>query len=153
MWKAGHSLIKAKMKETHAALAGEMSGHVFYSNRWFGFDDAIYTGARLLEILTKDNKPISEYLADLPHVVSTPEIRADVQEERKFEIVQRLTEEFKKTNKVIDIDGARILFDKGWGLVRASNTQPILVLRFEAEDEVALQQIQNIVESKLQEIV
>jgi phosphomannomutase/phosphoglucomutase len=152
MWKAGHSLIKAKMKETHAALAGEMSGHVFYSNRWFGFDDAIYTGARLLEIITNDEKPVSEYLADLPHMISTPEIRADILEERKFDIVQRLTEEFKKTNKVIDIDGARILFDKGWGLVRASNTQPILVLRFEAADAESLKQIQQTVENKLHEL-
>lgn len=152
MWKAGHSLIKAKMKETHAALAGEMSGHVFYQDRWFGFDDAIYTGARLLEILTNDNKPVSEYLADLPHVVSTPEIRTEVPEENKFEIVRQLTESFKQTHKVIDIDGARILFDKGWGLVRASNTQPVLVSRYEALDEESLNEIQQTVESKVAEL-
>ena len=152
MWKAGHSLIKAKMKETHAALAGEMSGHVFYQDRWFGFDDAIYTGARLLEILTNDEKQVSEYLSDLPHTVSTPELRTEVAEEKKFEIVKKLTEEFKKTNKVIDIDGARILFDKGWGLVRASNTQPVLVSRFEALDDASLKQIQDTVEAKVREL-
>lgn len=152
MWKAGHSLIKAKMKETSAALAGEMSGHVFYQDRWFGFDDAIYTGARLLEILTNDVKPVSQYLSDLPHVVSTPEIRTEVAEENKFEIVRKLTEAFKQTHQVIDIDGARILFDKGWGLVRASNTQPVLVSRFEALDEESLRQIQTTVEAKVQEL-
>lgn len=152
MWKAGHSLIKAKMKETGAALAGEMSGHTFYQNRWFGFDDAIYTGARLLEILTNSDKPVSEYLADLPHVVSTPEIRTEVDESRKFEIVRQLTEAFKATNKVIDVDGARVLFDAGWGLVRASNTQPVLVSRFEALDEESLRQIQQTVENKVAEL-
>ncbi len=152
MWKAGHSLIKAKMKETGAALAGEMSGHTFYQNRWFGFDDAIYTGARLLEILTNSDKPVSEYLSDLPHAVSTPEIRTEVDEARKFEIVRQLTEAFKTTNQVIDVDGARVLFDKGWGLVRASNTQPVLVSRFEALDEASLQQIQQTVEKKIAEL-
>lgn len=152
MWKAGHSLIKAKMKETGAALAGEMSGHTFYQNRWFGFDDAIYTGARLLEILTNSDKPVSEYLSDLPHAVSTPEIRTEVDESKKFEIVRQLTEAFKKTNKVIDVDGARVLFDKGWGLVRASNTQPVLVSRFEALDDESLQQIQQTVEKKIAEL-
>lgn len=140
------------MKETHAALAGEMSGHVFYQDRWFGFDDAIYTGARLLEILTNDDKPVSEYLADLPHVVSTPEIRTEVPEEHKFDIVRQLTEAFKQTHKVIDIDGARILFEKGWGLVRASNTQPVLVSRYEALDEESLNEIQQTVESKVAEL-
>lgn len=152
MWKAGHSLIKAKMKETGAALAGEMSGHVFYQHRWFGFDDALYTGARLLEILTNDDKPVSEYLADLPHVVSTPELRTEVDEARKFQIVKELTEAFQKTNEVIDIDGARILFEKGWGLVRASNTQPVLVSRYEALDEQSLSEIQQIVEKKVAEL-
>lgn len=152
MWKAGHSLIKAKMKETNAALAGEMSGHVFYKQRWFGFDDAIYTGARLLEILTNDERTVSQYLSDLPHVVSTPELRTEVPEERKFEIVRLLTAAFKQTHEVIDIDGARVLFDKGWGLVRASNTQPVLVSRYEALDEESLREIQNTIETKLREI-
>ncbi|MBC7795805.1 MAG: phosphomannomutase/phosphoglucomutase [Pyrinomonadaceae bacterium] len=152
MWKAGHSVIKAKMKETKAAFAGEMSGHIFFADRWFGFDDAIYSGARLLEILTNDDKPLSSYLQDLPQVVSTPEIRAEVSDEKKFEIVAKLTEAFKQTNEVIDIDGARILFEKGWGLVRASNTQPVLVLRFEAQDEASLKEIQTTVENKVKEL-
>jgi phosphomannomutase/phosphoglucomutase len=153
MWKAGHSLMKAKMKETNAALAGEMSGHIFYKQRWFGFDDAIYTGARLLEILTNDSRPVSAHIADLPPAFSTPELRTEVPEERKFAIVRKLTEFFKTTNKVIDIDGARILFDKGWGLVRASNTQPVLVSRFEAADQESLKQIQEIVEAKTREFL
>lgn len=152
MWKAGHSLIKAKMRETGAALAGEMSGHIFFADRYFGYDDAIYSGARLLEILSHSEKPVSEYLADLPAGFNTPEIRFECHEEQKFEIVRRLTEEFKKTNPVIEIDGARVLFENGWGLVRASNTQPVLVLRFEAADENSLTEIQNTVESKLQEL-
>jgi phosphomannomutase/phosphoglucomutase len=143
MWKVGHSLIKAKMKETGAALAGEMSGHIFFGDRYFGFDDAIYSGARLLEILSNTEKPLSEFLADVPPVYNTPEIRIDCPEERKFEIVRQLTEEFKQTNEVIDVDGARILFDNGWGLIRASNTQAILVLRFEAET------LENSVESRV----
>lgn len=153
MSKVGHSLIKAKMKETNAVLAGEMSGHIFFADRFFGFDDAIYSGARLLEILSNSNKPLSEYLSDLPKVVNTPEIRVDCADDKKFEIVKRLTEEFKQTNEVIDIDGARILFENGWGLVRASNTQAILVLRFEAADEKSLSKIQKIVDAKLQIVV
>ncbi|HYP49538.1 MAG TPA: phosphomannomutase/phosphoglucomutase, partial [Pyrinomonadaceae bacterium] len=152
MWKAGHSLIKAKMRETGAALAGEMSGHIFFADRYFGYDDAIYSGARLLEILSNSEKPLSEFLSDLPKAINTPEIRIDCPEEKKFEVVRRITEEFKKTNEVIDVDGARIIFENGWGLVRASNTQAILVLRFEAIDENALRQIQEIVENKLIEI-
>lgn len=152
MWKAGHSLIKAKMRETGAALAGEMSGHIFFADRYFGYDDAIYSGARLLEILSNTQKPLSELLSDLPPAINTPEIRVDCPEEKKFEIVRRVTDEFKKTNEVIDVDGARILFENGWGLVRASNTQAILVLRFEATDENALQVIQETVENKLREI-
>ena len=153
MWKAGHSLIKAKMKENGAALAGEMSGHIFFADRFFGFDDAIYSGARLLEILSTSDRPLSAYLTDLPAAVNTPEIRIDCPEERKFEIVRQLTEEFKLSNKVIDVDGARILFENGWGLVRASNTQAILVLRFEANDENALREIQHKVESRVNELI
>ena len=152
MWKAGHSLIKAKMRETGAALAGEMSGHIFFADRYFGYDDAIYSGARLLEILSHTEKPLSELLSDLPPAINTPEIRVDCPEEKKFEVVRRVTEEFKKTNQVIDVDGARIIFENGWGLVRASNTQAILVLRFEATDESALRLIQETVENKLREI-
>lgn len=153
MWKAGHSLIKSKMKETGAALAGEMSGHIFFADRFFGFDDAIYSGARLLEILSKSEKPLSAYLADLPPAFNTPEIRIDCPEEKKFEIVRQLTEEFSKTNEVIDVDGARILFPDGWGLVRASNTQAILVLRFEAESLEALERIQRNVETRVLELI
>ena len=153
MWKVGHSLIKAKMKETGAALAGEMSGHIFFADRFFGFDDAIYSGARLLEILSNSEKPLSEFLADLPQTYNTPEIRIDCPDEQKFEIVRRLTEEFKQTNEVIDIDGARILFDNGWGLVRSSNTQPILVLRFEAESQNALENIQRVIETRVYELI
>src|SRR5262249_20116011 len=146
MWKVGHSLIKAAMKEKHAVLAGEMSGHIFFAHRYFGYDDAIYSGARLLEILSHTDKPLTALLADLPATVNTPEIRFDCPDEKKFEIVRRLTEEFKKTHRVIDIDGARILFEHGWGLVRASNTQPVLVMRFEADTEDHLRTIQVTVE-------
>ena len=153
MSKVGHSLIKTKMKQTDAALAGEMSGHIFFADRFFGFDDAIYSGARLLEILSNSEKPLSEFLNDLPKVFNTPEIRIDCDDNQKFEIVRLLTEKFKQTHQVIDIDGARILFENGWGLVRASNTQAILVLRFEATDEESLNFIRQTVESSVQEII
>ncbi len=153
MWKAGHSLIKAKMKETGAALAGEMSGHIFFADRFYGFDDATYAGARLLEILSKTNKTLSELLADLPETFSTPELRVDCSEEKKFEIVAKIAEEFAKTNEVITIDGARILFENGWGLVRASNTQAILVLRFEADTNENLVAIRETVESRVNYLI
>ncbi len=149
MWKAGHSLIKAKMKETNAALAGEMSGHIFFADRFYGFDDATYAGARVLEILSKTDKKLSELLADLPETFSTPELRVDCADEQKFEVVAKIAEEFAKTNEVITIDGARILFENGWGLVRASNTQAILVLRFEADSEENLRKIQETVEAEV----
>jgi phosphomannomutase / phosphoglucomutase len=149
MWKAGHSLIKAKMKETHAALAGEMSGHIFFADRFYGFDDATYAGARVLEILSHTDKPLSALLADLPVTFSTPELRVDCPEEKKFAVVKAVTEEFRQTNEVIDIDGARILFAHGWGLVRASNTQAILVLRFEADSKADLEKIQKTVEDRV----
>ncbi len=153
MWKAGHSLIKAKMKETNAALAGEMSGHIFFADRFYGFDDATYAGARVLEILSKTDKTLSELLSDLPETFSTPELRVDCADERKFEIVQKIADEFAKTNEVITIDGARILFENGWGLVRASNTQAILVLRFEADSEENLKKIREIVEKRVNELI
>jgi phosphomannomutase/phosphoglucomutase len=149
MWKAGHSLIKAKMKETGAALAGEMSGHIFFADRFYGFDDATYAGARVLEILSKTDKNLSELLSDLPETFSTPELRVDCTEEQKFAVVQKIADEFSKTNEVITTDGARILFENGWGLVRASNTQAILVLRFEADSEERLQEIQRTVEARV----
>lgn len=153
MWKVGHSLIKAKMKETRAAMAGEMSGHLFFADSYFGYDDAIYAGARLLEILTNTDEPLSSLLADLPGTVVTPEIRLDCPDDKKFDVVRKLTEEFKLTNEVIDIDGARILFEHGWGLVRASNTQPVIVLRFEADSQAHLREIQQFVEAKLESLV
>jgi len=149
MWKAGHSLIKGKMKEEGALLAGEMSGHLFFAERYFGYDDAIYAGARLLEILTNEKKELEELLAGVPSLVSTPEIRMDCPDDQKFRIVAELAAEFKKEYQVIDVDGARVVFNGGWGLVRASNTQPVLVLRFEAEDQKTLQDIQKIFMDKL----
>jgi len=149
MWKAGHSLIKGKMKEEGALLAGEMSGHIFFAERYFGYDDAIYAGARLLEILTTENKELEELLTGVPSLVSTPEIRMDCPDNQKFQVVADLASEFKKEYQVIDVDGARVVFDGGWGLIRASNTQPVLVLRFEAKDQKTLQEIQKIFMDKL----
>jgi phosphomannomutase/phosphoglucomutase len=149
MWKAGHSLIKSKMKEEGALLGGEMSGHIFFAERYFGFDDAIYAGARLLEILSRNEKTLKELLADVPKMANTPEIRIDCPDDRKFDIVAELAEEFKKDYDVIDVDGARVLFDAGWGLIRSSNTQPVLVLRFEATDEKRLEEIRQIFMEKL----
>ncbi len=153
MWKAGHSLIKAKMKETNAALAGEMSGHIFFADRFYGFDDAAYVAARVLEILSKTDKKFSELFSDVPKTFSTPELRVQCPDETKFDVVAKIADEFSKTNEVITIDGARILFDHGWGLVRASNTQAILVLRFEADSEEHLRKIRQVVESKAEELI
>ena len=150
MWKAGHSLIKSKMKEEGALLGGEMSGHIFFAERYFGFDDAIYAGARLLEILSRNEKTLKELLADVPKMANTPEIRIDCPDAKKFDIVAELAEEFKKDYDVIDVDGARVLFDGGWGLIRSSNTQPVLVLRFEATDEKRLDEIRQIFMGKLE---
>ena len=149
MWKTGHSLIKEKMKIEKAELAGEMSGHMFFADRYFGFDDAIYATCRLLEILADTGKPLSELLADVPKTFTTPEIRVDCPDTVKFSVVEKLTEKFRKEYDVIDIDGARIVFSDGWGLVRASNTQPALVLRFEALSQERLSEIRNLVESSL----
>jgi phosphomannomutase/phosphoglucomutase len=147
MWKAGHSLIKAKMKEEGAELAGEMSGHVFFKDRYLGFDDAIYASARLFEILAAERRPLSALLADLPPVVSTPEIRVDCPDEIKFRVVERVAEIVApRAREVIDVDGIRALFDGGWGLVRASNTQPVLVLRFEGRDAAAVERIREVME-------
>jgi phosphomannomutase/phosphoglucomutase len=132
MWKTGHSLIKAKMKQEHAELAGEMSGHMFFADRYYGFDDAIYAACRLIEIVANAGNPLSYQLADLPKTVSTPELRVDCPDERKFEIVAEVRKHFEHRYNTIAVDGVRINFPEGWGLVRASNTQPILVLRFEA---------------------
>ncbi len=149
MWKTGHSLIKAKMKETGALLAGEMSGHLFFADRYFGYDDAIYAACRLIEILSKGGKPLSSYFSDLPKSFVTPEIRVDCPDDKKFNVVKRCLKYFSEKYKTIDIDGARVMFDGGWGLIRASNTQPALVLRFEADSPERLEKIQGDVHSVL----
>lgn len=146
MYKTGHSLIKAKMKEEHAELAGEMSGHMFFADRYYGYDDALYAACRLIEIVAKSGQPLSAQLAGLPKMVSTPEIRVDCPDELKFDLVKRVAEHFKKIYKTVDIDGVRVLFPEGWGLLRASNTQPVLVMRFEATNERLLKQYQAEVE-------
>ena len=151
MWKAGHSLLKAKMKETQALLAGEMSGHMFFKERYFGYDDAIYASLRLVEILADAGQPLSSLLADLPPSVSTPEIRLDCSDERKFIIAEKATEYFRRHYEVIDLDGVRVLFPEGWGLIRASNTQPALVLRFEARTAARLDEYRGLVERQLRE--
>jgi phosphomannomutase/phosphoglucomutase len=153
MWKAGHSLIKAKMKEEHAELAGEMSGHIFFKNRYFGFDDAIYSSARLLEILTTEPRKLSALLADVPKTYASPELRVDTVEEKKFELVKRATETLRKAgHSIIDVDGVRVTFPDGWGLIRASNTQPILVLRFEASTPERLKEIQALIEGTVEQM-
>ncbi len=152
MYKTGHSLIKKKMKEEKAELAGEMSGHMFFADRYFGYDDATYASCRLLEILSNTNKTLSELFADVPKTFSTPEIRVECADNIKFTVVEKVTEYFKQHYKVIDIDGVRVLFDDGWGLVRASNTQPALVLRFEAMSEDRLNEIKELVEETLAQI-
>lgn len=146
MSQTGHALIKAKLKETKAELAGEMSGHTFFNDRWFGFDDGLYTGVRLLEILAKSDKDLDAIFDAIPQSINTPEINIDVADEHKFHVVKALVEhapqQFKGAD-VITIDGVRVEFADGWGLVRASNTTPCLVLRFEADTEQALHRIKT----------
>jgi phosphomannomutase/phosphoglucomutase len=148
MWKAGHSLIKGKMKEEGALFAGEMSGHLFFADRYFGYDDAIYAGARLLEILATNKKGVSDFLADVPVLVNTPEIRLDCPEEKKFEVVSRLTAEFKKEYQVIDVDGARVLLTEA-GPDQIIQHAAVLVLRFEATDQQKLEEIRVFIEAGL----
>ncbi|MGB5350233.1 MAG: phosphomannomutase/phosphoglucomutase [Polyangiales bacterium] len=150
LWKTGHSLIKTKMKEEKALLAGEMSGHIFFADRYYGFDDAIYATLRVLEIVSQSDVPLHEMLADVPKTFATPEIRVDCDDSRKFDLVQQVVDHYRPTHPLIDIDGARIQFDTGWALVRASNTQPVLVLRFEADTEQGLESIRSEVESVLE---
>lgn len=149
MWKAGHSLIKEKMKVENALLAGEMSGHIFFADRYFGFDDAIYASVRLLEILSETGKKLSDLLSDVPRTFSTPEIRVDCPDVIKFAVVEAVREHYRKTHRIIDIDGVRVPFGDGWGLLRASNTQPVLVLRFEAANEERLSVIRHEIERVL----
>jgi phosphomannomutase/phosphoglucomutase len=146
MWKTGHSLIKAKMKETHAELAGEMSGHIFFADRWYGFDDALYSACRLMEIVADSGQPLSHQLADLPATVVTPEIRFDCPDDLKFAVVAEAVAVLRARHKTEDVDGVRVLFPHGWGLVRASNTQPILVMRFEATTQELLEQYRREIE-------
>ncbi|MFL5562892.1 MAG: phosphomannomutase/phosphoglucomutase [Gemmatimonadaceae bacterium] len=143
MWKTGHSLIKDKMRELNAPIAGEMSGHMFFAEGFYGHDDAMYGAARLLSIIDRSGKSISELLSDVPAFVSTPELRVDVPESEKFAIVDRAVKHFSATHEVIGVDGARVLFGDGWGLIRASNTQPILVTRFEARTPERLKEIRD----------
>ena len=149
MWKTGHSLIKQKMKESDAPLAGEMSGHMFFGGDWYGFDDALFAAARLLRYIAEQGGPLSRLLADLPVTVATPELRVDCPDDRKFEIVQRAARHFAAKYPVSTLDGVRITFAQGWGLLRASNTQPVLVLRFEAATAAALASYRTEVESWL----
>jgi len=144
MWKTGHSLIKAKMAETKAALAGEMSGHFFFKDRWYGFDDALYAGARLLEILSQTSQTSDDIFAAIPNSVNTPELKILVSEEEKFSLMQQLLAKahFRHAKEVLTIDGLRVNFEQGWGLIRPSNTTPYLILRFEAINEVILKDIQ-----------
>lgn len=153
MWKTGHSLIKKKIKEEKALLAGEMSGHIFFADRWFGFDDAIYASARLIEILSRSEMKLAAMLSDLPKTFTTPEIRVYASDEVKFRIVDEVRAELAKKYPVIDIDGVRALFPKGWGLVRPSNTQALLVLRFEGETEADLEAIQKEVRGVLEKVI
>ncbi len=150
MWKTGHSLIKKKIKEEAALLAGEVSGHVFFADRFFGIDDAIYASARVLEILSRSEKKLSQLLADLPPTYNTPEIRIYSSDEVKFKIVEEVKKDLSQKYPIIDIDGVRAVFPKGWALVRASNTQGSLVLRFEADTPDDLAQIREEVERSIE---
>lgn len=163
MWKTGHSLMKAKMKEESAVLAGEMSGHMFFADRYFGYDDAVYASCRLVEILAKARRPLSALVSDLPRSVVTPEIRVDLPDTVKFDVVERIRQRFSEylrtkeglgprklaLQNLITIDGVRAIFDEGWGLIRASNTQPALVLRFEATSSAQLNVIRALIEEEL----
>jgi phosphomannomutase/phosphoglucomutase len=145
MWKTGHSYIKAKLHEEKALLAGEMSGHIFFVENFYGFDDGIYAGLRFAEYISQQDKPVSEVIAETPYYVSTPTIDVDCPDDKKYGIVDKLTAEFKKDfDKVIDINGARVMFDDGWALVRASSNLPILVLRFEAKTQERLDELKTL---------
>ncbi len=154
MWKTGHSLIKKKMKEEGALIAGEMSGHLFFADRYFGYDDAIYAALRLLEVIKKQGPPyeIGTLLRDIPRTFSTAEIRFDCPDDKKFKVVEAMKEEFKEYPSTT-IDGIRITFPDGWALLRASNTQPALVMRFEATTEERLKEIEKLVRGKLEKVL
>lgn len=151
MWKTGHSYIKAKMKEVNAPLAGEMSGHIFIGPPvYYGFDDAVFVALRLLEYISEQNETLSQIIAKTPYFVSSPTWQVDCPDEAKYDIVDKLTKEFKSDGyEVIDINGARVKFKDGWGLVRASSNLPVLVLRFESKTRKGLELIENIFKQKL----
>ena len=159
MWKVGHSLIKVKMKEEQAALAGEMSGHMFFADRWYGFDDAVYAGARLVELLSQSPHTLAELYETLPVFHNTPELRMPCPDDVKFEVVRRAVAWFRARFQVIELDGVRVTFDDadgnttGWGLVRASNTGPMLVMRFEADTAARLHEIRALVEAQMQTLI
>jgi phosphomannomutase / phosphoglucomutase len=151
MYKTGHSLIKTKMKEEHAELAGEMSGHMFFADRYYGYDDAIYSACRLLEIVANSGKPLSHQLKGIPKLVSTPELRVDCPDDVKFKVIAKVSDIIRRKHQVVDVDGVRVLFKEGWGLVRASNTQPVLVMRFEASSPELLQKYQQEIEDNVEQ--
>lgn len=151
MWKTGHAILKAKLKELKAPLAGEMSGHIFFADEFYGFDDAIYVSGRFLQIIADSDKSVSEIMSEIPQFVGTPEVRVACADDEKFDVVKDLVSYFKSNYETIDIDGARVMFGDGWGLVRASNTQPVLVLRFEAKTKERLDEIVEIFKKKLGE--
>jgi len=153
MWKVGHSLIKARMKETGASLAGEMSGHMFFAHRWFGFDDGVYAGARLLELLSRGERSLAERAAELPAMINTPELRIDCPDDKKFPLVAAVTARLKadpQVTGVVDVDGVRAKLEGGWGLVRASNTQPALVMRCEANTKERLAEIKALIDAHIE---
>jgi phosphomannomutase / phosphoglucomutase len=150
MWKTGHSLIKEKMKEVGAPIAGELSGHICFGESYYGFDDALYAAGLLAQLVARSPRTLSERVAEFPTYISTPEIRVDVDEDGKFDIVADAVAHFRRDHEVIDVDGARVLFDGGWGLLRASNTQPVLVLRYEANSPERLDTIRTTMEGWLQ---
>src|SRR3954467_3939764 len=151
MYKTGHSLLKAKMKQEHAELAGEMSGHMFFADRYYGYDDAIYAACRLLEIVSNSGKPLSFQMHGIPELVSTPELRVDCPDDVKFRIISKVAERLKQHHQVVEVDGVRIPFEHGWGLVRASNTQPVLVMRFEATSKDLLNRYQQEIEGAVEQ--
>jgi phosphomannomutase/phosphoglucomutase len=149
MWKTGHSLMKEKMKESGAPLAGELSGHICFADDYYGFDDAPYAACRLVELVSRSDATLAEMVDEIPAYVSTPEIRIEVPEEAKFALVEKAIEHFRRGHEVVDVDGARVTFEGGWGLLRASNTQPVLVARYEADDRAGLDRIRSTMEDWL----
>ena len=143
MWKTGHSLIKEKMRQTNSPISGEMSGHIFFADNWFGFDDAIYASARLARLVARSGRSLGDLLGDVPRYPSTPELRLDCPEEEKFEVVREAVEHYRGSHEVVDVDGARVQFDGGWALIRASNTQPVVVVRLEADSRERLSEIRD----------